>query len=302
MPTRRRYSSVEGCCICGTNSSTVPFIPHEKVSHSEKSLDDIFRNCFKLCEERKGEWCMSCKDIAKKWLKSTKTRRKIMNFKQVVDSKRRHKSRRLSRSTHIEGFEKAENGKDDEATEEQNDESEVKEEYIEAENGKDFESAVEGHYNSEVINEQDVMAPVIQDALSEDENEEEVDDIADLQQSPPIAFDSPFDNSALPDDHPINKMHTATTGTQTTFLFPALTSPQANANKLPFIDLSKWRQEEICCGTIFRGPNGEVLVDPKWLQPSCSMCNRSTQLPTPVETGKSEEISVFDEKLSSLCS
>ena len=146
------------------------------------------------------------------------------------------------------------------------------------------------------------MAPVIQDALSEDENEEEVDDIADLQQSPPIAFDSPFDNSALPDDHPINKMHTATTGTQTTFLFPALTSPQANANKLPFIDLSKWRQEEICCGTIFRGPNGEVLVDPKWLQPSCSMCNRSTQLPTPVETGKSEEISVFDEKLSSLCS
>ena len=72
----------------------------------------------------------------------------------VVDSKRRHKSRRLSRSTHIEGFEKAENGKDDEATEEQNDESEVKEEYIEAENGKDFESAVGGHYNSEVINEQ----------------------------------------------------------------------------------------------------------------------------------------------------
>ena len=148
----------------------------------------------------------------------------------------------------------------------------------------------------------DVATPVIEDTLSEDDNEDEIDDNAVLSNSPAVAFDSPFDTSPLPDGAACNDRKTSTIGTQTTFLFPTLTSPQANANKLPFIDLSKWRQEEICCGTIFRGPNGEVLVDPKWLRPSCSMCNRSTQPPTPVEASKSEEISVFDEKLASLCS
>lgn len=146
--------------------------------------------------------------------------------------------------------------------------------------------------------------PLIEDALSDDENDDEMDGTAKLIESPPVAFDSPFDNAFLPGDDSQSsvKRDTKTIATQTAFLYPALTSPQANANKLPFIDLSKWRQEEICCGTIFRGPNGEVLVDPKWLRPLCTMCNRSTQPPTPMETCKSEEISVFDDKLVSLCS
>ena len=137
--------------------------------------------------------------------------------------------------------------------------------------------------------------------MSEDDNDDDVEDIAELDGSPLGGFDSPFDGPALPFGS-ANQKKTVTTGTQTSFLFPTLTSPQANANKLPFIDLSKWRQEEICCGTIFRGPNGEVLVDPKWLLPSCAMCNRSTQPPTPVQACGSEEISVFDEKLAGLCS
>ncbi|XP_012557963.1 SIN3-HDAC complex-associated factor [Hydra vulgaris] len=85
---------------------------------------------------------------------------------------------------------------------------------------------------------------------------------------------------------------------QTSFLYPALTSPQANAFKLPYIDLSKWRQEQICCGVIFRGPSGEVLVDPKWLNPSCSFCDRSCSTPSPPK--ESKEINIFDEKLASL--
>ena len=44
--------------------------------------------------------------------------------------------------------------------------------------------------------------------------------------------------------------------------------------KFPYIDLSGWRKEEVCCGTIFKGPNGEVLVDPKLLKPYCH-CARS---------------------------
>lgn len=151
------------------------------------------------------------------------------------------------------------------------------------------------------------VVPIIEDALSEDDNDDnddESDNDMEIADDPPLAFDTPCFSPAKPEDG-IEDTHikeTATIATQTAFLFPALTSPQANANKLPFIDLSKWRQEEICCGTIFRGPNGEVLVDPKWLRPSCQMCNRSTQPPTPIEKGSSESISVFDEKLASLCS
>ncbi|XP_068745073.1 SIN3-HDAC complex-associated factor-like isoform X2 [Montipora capricornis] len=81
---------------------------------------------------------------------------------------------------------------------------------------------------------------------------------------------------------PVRRVSTAS---QTSFLFPSLTS-SAN-NKLPFIDLSTWRREEICCGTIFRGPYGEVLVDPKLLNPICT-CSCSARPPVTVNPEKSE--------------
>ncbi|XP_071942643.1 SIN3-HDAC complex-associated factor-like [Antedon mediterranea] len=34
-----------------------------------------------------------------------------------------------------------------------------------------------------------------------------------------------------------------------------------------FLDINCWRMEKICCGTIFKGPRGEVLVDPHLLKP-----------------------------------
>ncbi|XP_060535749.1 SIN3-HDAC complex-associated factor [Cylas formicarius] len=36
-----------------------------------------------------------------------------------------------------------------------------------------------------------------------------------------------------------------------------------------FIDLDYWKKEELCCGTIFRGANGEVMIDPSYIKP-CS--------------------------------
>ena len=80
-------------------------------------------------------------------------------------------------------------------------------------------------------------------------------------------------------------VHRVSTASQTSFLFPSLTS-SAN-NKLPFIDLSMWRREEICCGTIFRGPHGEVLVDPKLLNPMCT-CSCSAR--PPVNIGEAESV------------
>jgi len=38
-----------------------------------------------------------------------------------------------------------------------------------------------------------------------------------------------------------------------------------------FLDMSRWTKEEVCCGTIFRGPHGEVAIDPRFLKP-CYAC------------------------------
>ena len=57
---------------------------------------------------------------------------------------------------------------------------------------------------------------------------------------------------------------------QTSFFYPQVLE---NEMKFPYIDLSGWRREEVCCGIIFKGPNGEVLVDPKLLKPYC-YCSR----------------------------
>ncbi|KAL1130897.1 hypothetical protein AAG570_012138 [Ranatra chinensis] len=40
-------------------------------------------------------------------------------------------------------------------------------------------------------------------------------------------------------------------------------SPQVSS----FVDLSIWKREKICCGTIFVGPRGAVIVDPRFVKP-----------------------------------
>lgn len=42
----------------------------------------------------------------------------------------------------------------------------------------------------------------------------------------------------------------------------------------PFLDMSFWKREKICCGTIFRAPNGEVAVDVRYISP-CEACKNS---------------------------
>lgn len=38
-----------------------------------------------------------------------------------------------------------------------------------------------------------------------------------------------------------------------------------------FLDMSRWTKEKVCCGIIFRGPHGEVAIDPRFLNP-CYAC------------------------------
>lgn len=49
---------------------------------------------------------------------------------------------------------------------------------------------------------------------------------------------------------------------------------QSDPRISPFLDLSYWKKTEVCCGTIFKGLNGEVLVDPQLLHP-CYTCRKT---------------------------
>ncbi|EFN82361.1 SIN3-HDAC complex-associated factor isoform X2 [Harpegnathos saltator] len=59
-----------------------------------------------------------------------------------------------------------------------------------------------------------------------------------------------------------------------------------------FIDLSYFKREIICCGTIFKGPYGEVIVDPSLLKP-CVGC-----LATRRQRQRSDDISSASEATS----
>lgn len=225
-----------------------------------------FKDVFGITENRSNEICHLCLKAVNKWRRAGKNSKP--DFQNIVDSKfvqsaaRRTsvKKRRLS--------------------------------MVEMEVGTKAENKV-------ALMEED-------DLLSADDTTDDVDSdgLPDTYFDSPSPDDDEGDNDVafMSNGSGELKKSVSDVACQTSFLYPSLTSPQANSEsfKLPYIDLSKWRQEKICCGVIFKGPSGEVLVDPKWLNSSCSMCNRSSVTPNHTTENDSKEISMFDEKLINL--
>ncbi|XP_041355121.1 SIN3-HDAC complex-associated factor-like [Gigantopelta aegis] len=55
-----------------------------------------------------------------------------------------------------------------------------------------------------------------------------------------------------------------------------------------FLDLTYWKKTQVCCGIIFKGINGEVLVDPRLLKP-CFSC-RSQDAGSKSEIHRSQSV------------
>jgi len=258
---RNLFRSIDGCTICQVKSARHLFQASQRWSK-------YFEQVFQLKDNRTSEICHLCLKSLKKWRRAPKTGKP--DFSSIVNSKyvKRKSSVRKRRHSSL----------------------------VEMEIGTKEE-------NKLALMEED-------DMLSESETSEPDYDSSGV---PDTYFDTPSPNSISDEDnddvylandlppcidHASVSTSTADASCQTSFLFPMLTSPQGIDFKLPYIDLSKWRQEQICCGVIFRGPSGEVLVDPNWLNPSCNMCNRSCATPTISKMPK--DINPFDEKLLKL--
>lgn len=260
--TERRtlYRSIDGCTICRVKSARHAFVDSNK-------WKKYFMDVFGLSDNRSNDICHLCLKSLNKWRRSGKNAKP--DFRQIVDSKF---VQPLARRNSVK---------------------------------KRCSSLVEMEVGTKEDNKVALMEE--DDLLSADDESDGVDSNG----VPDTYFDSPSpDDDEEEDDvafisngSSMNKpKKVCDVACQTTYLYPSLTSPQANSEsfKLPYIDLSKWRQEEICCGVIFKGPAGEVLVDPKWLNPSCGECNRSAITPTKTAEDNSKEISMFDDKLVNL--
>ncbi|KXJ09452.1 SIN3-HDAC complex-associated factor [Exaiptasia diaphana] len=204
---------------------------------SSAKYEQHFEGCFVVNEKRQGEICNACVLLVKRWSKLPQGSTK--NWKHVVDSKASVKRTvRPRRASRSSTLETRGRKSID----------------------RDLDStSVKSEGNSVDVN---------------DNIEDEIDcpsppSLACVSPSPP-----PSDTSDESGSYNSSTKTTSSTACQTSFLFPALKSPASN--KLPYIDLSLWRQEEICCGMIFKGPCGEVLVDPKLLNPFCT-CSTSQQ-------------------------
>jgi hypothetical protein len=57
-----------------------------------------------------------------------------------------------------------------------------------------------------------------------------------------------------------------------------------------FLDMSRWTKEKVCCGVIFRGPHGEVAIDPRFLNP-CTACKSIKEPLTPLPTSNNNNSS-----------
>ncbi|KAK0140235.1 SIN3-HDAC complex-associated factor [Merluccius polli] len=49
-----------------------------------------------------------------------------------------------------------------------------------------------------------------------------------------------------------------------------------------FLDRSYWKRQKICCGIVYKGRFGEVIIDPRLFKPCCSSKKQTTLVPTQV--------------------
>ncbi|KAJ8340188.1 hypothetical protein SKAU_G00348210 [Synaphobranchus kaupii] len=48
-----------------------------------------------------------------------------------------------------------------------------------------------------------------------------------------------------------------------------------------FLDLSYWKRQKVCCGIVYKGRFGEVMIDPRLFKPCCSSRKQTMIAPTP---------------------
>ncbi|CAG7723870.1 unnamed protein product [Allacma fusca] len=273
----RVYRSVAGCCICRAKSSSSRFT-------DSKRYEDVFFDCFKLREDRSGEICNACVLLVKRWKKLPQGSQR--NWNHVVDARAGHGSKPLSKINKVK----------------KNKLKTMKIKPIKGnllkesdrENGFQIQLEVAEKMKKKLyipqINRNRVSSP---SGFSDD-----IHFAVDCLSSESGSCNSSVEASPVPSPGPINVEDEDSASvciSSSQILNQGGESgkskkkrrstgliPQKNRMTMSsFLDLTFWKREKTCCGIIFKGPFGEVLLDRRFLNPCYCRSNPSSNLPSP---------------------
>ncbi|KAK7793843.1 hypothetical protein R5R35_014128 [Gryllus longicercus] len=228
------YRSSTGCCICRAKSSSSRFT-------DSKKYEDDFMDCFQLHERRSGEICNACVLLVKRWKKLPPGSER--NWHHVVDAragpgtksltKFKSKNKKKLKLKPTDPIQKVEKL--------------IKKKHIYLKNDRNGREQSPGE-NSDDMAGDDFMSDMGGHSIPSSPN--------------PSEYIAPR-TAAVKQRVKARSPHRHEKGTKRRMsLSPAVSS---------FLDMSYWKREKVCCGTIFKGPYGVVIVDPRFLKP-CQGC------------------------------
>ncbi|XP_028673717.1 SIN3-HDAC complex-associated factor [Erpetoichthys calabaricus] len=83
-------------------------------------------------------------------------------------------------------------------------------------------------------------------------------------------------SSASPAQSPTYSNHSDGSDTE-------LGTPSSRMPVFSFLDLTYWKRQKVCCGIIYKGRFGEVLIDPHLFKPCCNNKKMVSEAPEPSE-------------------
>lgn len=260
------YRSTTGCCICKAKSSSSRFT-------DSKKYEDDFMECFNLKERRSGEICNACVLLVKRWKKLPKGTDR--NWHHVVDARAGPGTKSLTKF-------KSKKLKKNPLNPDKPMKEKIKKKHRYIRKGERETSP----------------GAISDDILIGDERLSE----GSVPSMPGSLAPSPYPSPYPSEDDGDSQDHT---------LVPMISGSAKRKSPHPsqyqfsgFVDLSYWKQEKVCCGLIFRGERGEVLIDPRFFRPCSCRDKDDSRMTTPVSTpfgssGASDGGSNYDEEFLS---
>ncbi|XP_054159400.1 SIN3-HDAC complex-associated factor-like [Oppia nitens] len=262
------YRSIHGCCICKAKSSSSRFT-------DSKKYEPEFEKCFKIIEHRSGEICNACVLLVKRWKKlpSNTTR----NWHHVVDARAGPGTKsvkpKLNYNTNDNSLRSTTTPLD-----QLDNSSNNRKPHVNCHHKQNTtNNSNKGLRRRNPIRDQTSSPEGSDSSDTDDDMEEDIDDIDEEMEVRSITKKEITECSK-------RSLIGRTTGrsTKATANINRKTECDSPTNTAitSFLDMSFWKKEKICCGIIFKGPDNEVLIYPKLLEP-CYCRRRKSNLLKP---------------------
>lgn len=250
------YRSIAGCCICKAKSSSSRFT-------DSKKYEPEFDRCFRAPEKRSGEICNACVLLVKRWKKLPPGTQR--DWRHVVDARAGPGTKSVKSSVKSLFSQRCSSiGKKISKPKKS-----MHHDLIVSRGPESWSNGDDTLSDCQVL-----MRPLTPERSdsSDDDNMEEDFYLSDQEEY----------SGRKRERTPVKRIVNTSQDLDDAF--------GASDQVSPFLDMTFWRRETICCGVIFKGPNNEVVISPKLLKP-CS-CRKSSSGSTPkTPTGSTSDVS-----------